>query len=188
MRGTSSVYKHQEPEHKISNLESKPKIKNKKRGKKFCWWLLFFPRIQVSVNMSFVNQPNISQIVKIYRSLDGASDATIRKFVNELEPHHIKWIISKYLKQFLPYYDDSSNKHPRSVKSPPIDYIHAKNLREISTNDNDSTIFEIMNNKLVNKYFSKINNSSNPLSINTLNQPQNNSSKIKVGLIWFGLV
>ena len=133
--------------------------------------------------MSVGSKIDIPHIVRIYRSLDAASDSRIDKFLGELEPHHVKWIVSRYLKQFLPYYHDKlhkKNKPSKRVICPAIDEIHCKNLDSIQSNSNDCFIFEIMNKTLVNKYFSKINNSSNPLSINTTSKSNNKCSLLKL--------
>ena len=145
------------------------------------YWFKLSGSFTIKVIMSFTNRIDIPQIVKIYRALDGASDSRISKFIKELEPHHVKWIICKYLKQFLPYYKHNTDKRSkRGVSSPEIDYVHCQNLRSIESNNHDCSIFEIMNKTLVNKCFSKMNNTSNPLSINTRNTSSNKCLLLKL--------
>ena len=115
----------------------------------------------------------IPQLVSFHRALNKLSDDKLAEFVSSLEPTQIRWLLSNYLKNFLPH-DSKNPKKPY----PSINSVHLDRLNNIPNNPNDASILLQMKESFVNNYFNSISR-RNPLSINTSHKRKNQCTFLK---------
>ena len=126
----------------------------------------------------------ILDIVEIQRGVNQMPDKRLKAFVFSLEAHEIRWILTNFLQQFLPYID------PRFLTSrkqhfPSINTVHSQRLNNISNCDNnnhkDEPILLKMKEKFTFDLFYNPNSRHKtiPISINTINTSSNKCKLLK---------
>ena len=115
----------------------------------------------------------IRELVSFQRALNKLSKNQLHEFVSTLETTQVRWLLSNYLKTFLPHHSQNPKKPYPSINS-----VHSERLNNIPNNPNDASILLQMKESFVDNYLNNISR-RNPLSINTSHKRKNDCTFLK---------